>query len=117
MDPGIGGEPSDRSPVDADSAVSQLGRALDELVHRFDRRDWVELAATVTMSLAVLVAAWSAYQASLWGGVQSANASNYTGSLTESSEVATLITSQFEADSQAISAWLMMAASNNERGM
>jgi len=116
MDPGIG-EPSDREPVDAESAASQLGRALDELAHRFDRRDWVELAATVTMSLAVLVAAWSAYQASLWGGVQSANASNYTGSLTESAEVATLITAQFEADSQAISAWLMMAAEDNGRGM
>ncbi len=117
MDPGIGGEPSDRSPEDAESEASHLGRALEELVQRFDRRDWVELAATVTMSLAVLFAAWSAYQASLWGGVQSANASNYTGSLTESSEVTTLITAQFEADSQAMSAWLMMAAEDNERGM
>ena len=117
MDPGIGGEPADGPPADAESASSQFGRALDDLVHRFDQRDWVELAATVVLSLAVLVAAWSAYQASLWGGVQSANASAYTGSLTESSEVTTLITAQFEADAQAISAWLMMASEDNERGM
>ena len=117
MDPGIGGEPSDGSPADAESASSQLSRALDDLAQRGDRRDLVELAATVVMSLAVLVAAWSAYQASLWGGVQSANASDYTGSLTESSEVTTLITAQFESDSQAISAWLSMAAEDNERGM
>jgi protein-S-isoprenylcysteine O-methyltransferase Ste14 len=117
MDPGIGGEPSGSSPADAEGAASQFGRALDDLVQRFDQRDWVELAATVVLSLAVLVAAWSAYQASLWGGVQSANASTYTGSLTESSEVTTLITAQFEADAQAVSAWLSMAAEDNERGM
>ena len=117
MDPGIGGEPSDGSPADAESAASQLGRALDDLAHRFDQRDWVELAATVVLSLAVLVAAWSAYQASLWGGVQSASASQYTGHLTESSEVTTLITAQLESDSQAISTWLIMAAEDNESGM
>ena len=117
MDPGIGGEPSRSSPEDAEGAASQFGRALDDLVQRFDQRDWVELAATVVLSLAVLVASWSAYQASLWGGVQSANASTYTGSLTESSEVTTLITAQFEADAQAVSAWLSMAAEDNERGM
>ncbi len=117
MDPGSGGEPSDGSPAHAESAASQLGRALDDLAQRFDQRDWVELAATVVLSLAVLVAAWSAYQASLWGGVQSANASQYTGHLTESSEVATLITAQMESDSQAMSTWLVMAAEGNERGM
>ena len=117
MDPESGGEPSDGSPADAESAASQLGRALDDLAHRFDQRDWVELAAAVVLSLAVLVAAWSAYQASLWGGVQSANASQYTGHLTESSEVATLITAQMESDSQAMSTWLTMAAEDNERGM
>lgn len=44
MDPGNGGEPSDGLPADAESAASQLGRALDDLAHRFDQRDWVELA-------------------------------------------------------------------------
>ena len=75
------------------------------------------MAATVVLSLAVLVATWSAYQAALWGGVQAANASQYAGQLTEASEVTTLITAQFEADSQAISTWLIMAADGNERGM
>ena len=70
MNTGTGGEPSDGSPADVESAASQLGRALDDLAHRFDQRDWVELAATVVLSLAVLVATWSAYQSALWGGVQ-----------------------------------------------
>ena len=117
MDPGTGNEPSDGSTAEAESDVSQLRRALDDLVHRFDRLDWVEVAATVVLSLAVLVASWSAYQASLWGGVQAANASQYTGQLTESSELTTLITTQLEADSQAMSTWLIMAADGNDRGM
>ena len=117
MNPAIDGESSDGSPADAETDVSQVSRALDDLVHRFDRLDWVEVAATVVLSLAVLVASWSAYQASLWGGVQAANASQYTGQLTESSELTTLITAQFEADAQAMSTWLVLAADGNERGM
>jgi hypothetical protein len=117
MNPGIDGESSDGSAADAESDVSRLSRALDDLADRFDRLDWVEVAATVVLSLAVLVASWSAYQASLWGGVQAVNASQYTGQLTESSELTTLITAQFEADSQAMSTWLIMAADGNERGM
>jgi hypothetical protein len=69
------------------------------------------------MSLAVIVAAWSAYQANLWGGVQAANASQYSAQLTESSEITTLITAQQESDAQAMSTWLTMAAEENERGM
>ena len=117
MNSGVGDESSVGAPAEAESDTSHLSRALDDLVHRFDRLDWVELAATVVLSLAVLVASWSAYQASLWGGVQSANASQYTGQLTESSEITTLITAQFEADAQTMSTWLVMAADDNERGM
>jgi protein-S-isoprenylcysteine O-methyltransferase Ste14 len=117
MDSGVDDESSGGSPADAESETSQLHRALDDLVHRFDRLDWVEVAATVVLSLAVLVASWSAYQASLWGGVQAVNASQYTGQLTESSELTTLITAQFEADAQAMSTWLVLAADGNERGM
>lgn len=117
MNSGVGDESSVGAPAEAESDTSHLSRALDDLVHRFDRLDWVELAATVVLSLAVLVASWSAYQASLWGGVQSANASQYTGQLTESSEITTLITAQFEADAQTMSTWLVMAADGNERGM
>ena len=103
--------------MEAEHPDSQLSRALEDLAHRFDRVDWLELAATVVMSLAVLVAAWSAYQASLWGGVQAANASQYSAQLTESSEITTLITAQQESDAQVMSTWLTMAADDNEQGM
>ena len=117
MNSEIGDESSAGEPAEAESETSQLSRALDDLVHRFDRLDWVEVAATVVLSLAVLVASWSAYQSSLGGGVQSVNASQYTGQLTESSELTTLITAQLEADAQAMSTWLVMAADDNDRGM
>jgi hypothetical protein len=32
--------------------------------------DWLELAATVLLSMATIVAAWSAYQSTRWSGVQ-----------------------------------------------
>jgi hypothetical protein len=34
------------------------------------QHDWIELAATVLLSLATIVAAWSAYQSTRWNGVQ-----------------------------------------------
>ena len=108
-----GGEPSTRPPEEE----SEFSRVLDEFSKRFDRVDWVEVAATVVLSLAVLVTAWSAYQAARWGGVQSINASQYAGHLIESSEVSTLIETQLEIDSQAMSTWLIMAAEDNEQGM
>ena len=53
MDSEIDNESSGGSPDDAESETSQLHRALDDLVHRFDRLDWVEVAATVVLSPAV----------------------------------------------------------------
>lgn len=113
----IDDERPEDSPADAETAVTHLRRSLDDLAHRFDQRDWVELAATVVLSFAVLVAAWSAYQASLWGGVQAANASEHTAQLTQWSEVTTLIAAQMETDSQMMATWLIMAADDNETGM
>ena len=113
MSTGPGGESSLHPP----EQESEFSRIVDEVAERFDRVDWVEVAATVVLSLAVLVTAWSAYQAARWSGVQSASASQYAGDLIESSEVATLIETQLEIDSQAMSTWLIMAVEDDQRGM
>ena len=48
-----------------------IGDRLDEIAQdRFGRTDWIELAAAVLLALATIVAAWSAYQATRWGGEQ-----------------------------------------------
>jgi len=112
MSTGTGGDTSTRTPEDE----SEFSRVLDELTKRFDRVDWVEVAATVVLSLSVLVTAWSAYQSARWSGVQSISASQYAGHLIESSEVATLIETQLEIDSQAMSTWLVTAAEGDQRG-
>ena len=117
MSTGTRDEPSLR-PLDEDEhSGSEFSRVLDEITKRFDRLDWVEVAATVVLSVAVLVTAWSAYQATRWSGVQSINASQYSAHLIESSEVSTLIETQLQLDSQAISAWLVVAVDDNQAGM
>lgn len=113
MSSGTGGDSSTRTPEEE----SEFGRVIDEIEKRFDRVDWVEVAATVVLSLSVLVTAWSAYQSARWSGVQSISASQYAGHLIESSEVATLIETQLEIDSQAMSTWLVMAVDDDQRGM
>ena len=113
MSAGSGVDSSIRPPEEE----SEFGRVLEEFEKRFDRVDWVEVVATVVLSLSVLVTAWSAYQSARWSGVQSISASQYAGHLIESSEVATLIETQLEIDSQAMSTWLVMAVEDDQRGM
>ena len=60
-------DPADR-PSDA---IVPYGGRLDEIAQdRFGRTDWIELAAAVLLALATIVAAWSAYQSTRWGGEQ-----------------------------------------------
>jgi hypothetical protein len=97
--------------------VSRLERSLDELAARFEQRDWIELAATVVLSVAVLVAAWSAYQATRWSGEQAKAASTFTSTLTQWTDLTTIVTAQLVADNQAVASWILMAADANASGM
>ena len=63
---------------------------------RFDRHDWIELAATILLSLATIVAAWSAYQSTRWGGVQT---SSYSASAAKRT-LATQYNGQYAAQLQ-----------------
>lgn len=104
--------------VEGDSGVvSRLESALDELAARFEQRDWIELVAAVVLSLAVLVAAWSAYQATRWSGEQAKAGNAFTSTLTQWTDLTTILTAQLVADNQAVAAWITMAANGNERGM
>ncbi len=53
---------------------------------RLQREDWIELAATILLSLATIVAAWSAYQSTRWGGVQAASYSAAGAKRTEATQ-------------------------------
>lgn len=102
---------------DGPSIVSRLERTLDELASTFEQRDWIELVAAVVLSLAVLVAAWSAYQATRWSGEQAKATSTFTSTLTQWTDLTTIVTAQLVADNQALATWILAAASGNERGM
>ena len=49
--------------------AAMLRRILDA-VERDERKRWVEIACAVVLALATVASAWSAYQSTLWRGVQ-----------------------------------------------
>jgi hypothetical protein len=90
----------DPRPADkASEAILPFGDRLDEIAQgRFNRTDWIELAAAVLLALATIVAAWSAYQATRWGGVQ-ANAFSAAGAArTEATQQNSLYTAGLQID-------------------
>ena len=62
------------------------------------RLDWIELAATVLLSLATIVAAWSAYQSARWSGIQSVNFSAAAARRVEASQFNSAFTAQVQLD-------------------
>lgn len=64
----------------------------------FSRQDWIELAATVLLSLATIVAAWSAYQSTRWSGVQANNTTAAAARRIEATQNNAVYTSQVQID-------------------
>ena len=77
-------EPSGSAPPPAkdrptSEAILPWGEKWDAIAQeRFNRSDWIELAAAILLALATMAAAWSAYQSTRWSGVQ-ANAYSASG--------------------------------------
>jgi len=76
-----------------------VGERLDEIAQeRFNRTDWIELVAAVILALATIMAAWSAYQATRWSGVQ-ANAFSAAGAVrTEATQQNSVFAAQVQID-------------------
>ena len=92
------------------------GGRLDEIAQdRFGRTDWIELAAAVLLALATIVAAWSAYQATRWGGEQ-AKASRGASKPRPTQPSDTIFAAQVQVDVQLWTMWLQQAADDNELG-
>jgi hypothetical protein len=109
--------PAPAPDEDPANLATRVEGRLDELAQRFDKTDWVELTAAVILALATIIAAWSAYQATRWGGEQ-ANAANHAIALrTEAAEATTLNAEGAEIDTEFLTAWLVLAAEGNEPGM
>ena len=101
----------------ASEAVLPWGDKWDEIAReRFNRSDWIELAAAVLLSLATMAAAWSAYQSTRWGGVQ-ANAYSASGAKrTEATQQNAVYAGQVLIDVMAWITYLEHRQAGNERG-
>ena len=94
-----------------------VGDRLDEIAQdRFNRTDWIELAAAVILALATIVAAWSAYQATRWGGEQAKASRGALEARADASQLTTIFTAEVQVDVQLWTLWLQQAADDNELG-
>ncbi len=98
-------------------AVLPWGDRLDVIAQeRFNRTDWIELAAAVILALATIVAAWSAYQATRWGGVQASSSRSAIEAKTDAAQQTSIFGTQIQVDLQVWSLWLQQEADDNEGG-
>ena len=96
--------PTDSSRPSSSDAILPLGERMDEMAQKhFSRHDWIELAATVLLSLATIVAAWSAYQSTVWSGDQAENTTAAAARRIEATQQNTVFTTQLTID---VIAWI-----------
>ena len=80
-----------------------------------DRTDrWVEVVAAAVLALATVASAWSAYQASRWGGVQSAAFAEAGALRAESVRASDLADAELTVDVEYFAIWLDGASTDNE---
>jgi hypothetical protein len=83
---------------------------------RFNRADWIELAAAILLSLATIAAAWSAYQSTRWGGVQANNYSAAAASRTGATQHNSIFAAQAQVDVMTWISYLEHRQAGDERG-
>ncbi len=94
-----------------------VGERLDEVAqNRFSRTDWIELAAAVLLALATIVAAWSAYEATRWSGVQAKATRSAIEARSAAGQQTTIYGSVVQIDVQSWITWLQQRATGNDSG-
>jgi len=89
----------ERSQSSSPEAAPRWDQRWDEIARqRFNRTDWIELAAAILLSLATIAAAWSAYQSTRWGGVQANSFSAAAANRTEAAQQNSLYAAQIQID-------------------
>jgi hypothetical protein len=102
--------PGARTEVDTPgeelTSSQSISSRADSVAERFGKSDWIELAATILLAAATIASAWSAYQATRWGGVQANAFSLASAARTESVRSSNLATAQRQVDVATFIAWL-----------
>ncbi|HSM34363.1 MAG TPA: hypothetical protein VK987_09770 [Anaerolineae bacterium] len=108
-----------RAPGEAHNsdAILPFGERLDEIAQeRFNRTDWIELAAAIILALATIVAAWSAYQATRWGGEQAKATRNALAAKADATQQTNIAATVVQIDVQLWTLWLQQHADENQAG-
>jgi hypothetical protein len=109
--------PPEQSKGTSSSTQLPWSERWDEIAQqRFHRTDWIELAATILMSLATIAAAWSAYQSTRWGGVQAASYSASGAKRTEATQQNSIAAAQVQIDVMVWITYLEHLQAGDERG-
>lgn len=80
------------------------------------QHDWFELAATVLLSVATIVAAWSAYQSTRWNGIQALDTTAAAARRIEATQQNAIYTSQVQLDAIAWITYLEHLQAGDQKG-
>ncbi len=106
-----------RPDESSSDAILPFGERLDEIAQeRFNRTDWIEVAAAVLLALATIVAAWSAYQATRWGGEQASASRSALTAKSDAAQQASVAGTLAEADVQLWIFWLQQVGLDETSG-
>lgn len=109
--------PPPQADQPSSDAIVPFGEQLDEIAQeRFNRTDWIEVAAAVLLALATIVAAWSAYQATRWGGEQASASRSALTAKSDAAQQANIAGTLAEADVQLWIFWLEQAQLDERTG-
>lgn len=97
-----------------DSEISALSEAIRSITHVRAADRWVEVIAAAVLALATVASAWSAYQASRWGGVQAAAFAEAGATRAESVRASDLADTELTIDVEYFAIWLDGSAQGNE---
>lgn len=97
----------DAPEIPDSEAILPFGDRLDLIAQaRFNRTDWIEVAAAILLALATVMAAWAAYQSTRWGGEQANAFSAANAARTEAAQETSVGGAQIQIDVQLWSLWL-----------
>jgi hypothetical protein len=94
--------------------IGALREAIRTVTHVDPTDRWVEVVAAAVLALATIASAWSAYQATRWGGVQSAAFAEAGALRAESVRASDLADAELTIDVEYFAIWLDGATTGNE---
>ncbi len=111
--------PEDTDPVsggsDEQNDFSGLADAIQAFTHLDPPDRWVEVLAATVLALATIASAWSAYQSTRWGGVQSEAFAQAGAIRAESVRASDLADAELTIDVEYFAIWLDEAGEGGDR--